>query len=228
MNVEGLSGMFKRIVNITALAGLILALAGSAPAAIITSNNTGSTQPITILDWDGSGSDAGVSNSSGSGGTDSDSNDRVYGSLGRWAVSTESTTYSFTGLAQGDYRIFTTWLHDNVRSDANGSIDANGSFVGTFNGINTATDIGGIDISQGFIAQKTVAVDPNGSPFEYVGVGTVGPADNNTLTVVITSSGDNFRSDAVGIQSIPVPEPATMTLLAMGGFGALARRRKRA
>ena len=36
---------------------------------------------------------------------------------------------------------------------------------------------------------KNATVDPNGSPFELVGIGTGGPSDGGALSVVITSSG---------------------------------------
>ncbi len=215
----------ERLV-LTLSVAFALLTSGAAPAAIISIDNTGSASPITILDWDGSASDPGVSDSGG-GGTDSDVGDRVYGSLARWAPSTESTTYGFTGLAEGNYRIFATWLHDFPRT-ANGFVVANGSFVGTYDGVDTETDIGGIDISQGFIAHKNLTVDPIGSPFEYVGDGTVRPSDGNTLVVVVTSSGsDGFRTDAIGIQY--APESTNLALAAFGPLAlmGLARRRHR-
>lgn len=212
----------ERLVLASSVAFTLLT-SGTASAAIISSNNTGSASPIIILDWDGGASDPGVSDSGG-GGTDTDGGDRVYGSLARWAPSTESTTYAFTGLAEGNYRIFATWLHDFPRV-ANGFVVANGSFVGTYDGVDTATDIGGIDISQGFIAQKDVVVDPYGSPFEYVGDGTVGPFDS-TLIVIVTSSSGEFRTDAIGIQY--APEPTHLALAAMGPLVLMgfARRRR--
>jgi hypothetical protein len=202
-----------------------LLVPGTVRAAIISNDNTGSAAPITILDWDGGASDPGVSDSGG-GGTDGDEGDRVYGSLARWAPPSESTTYVFTGLAEGDYRIFATWLHDYPRV-ADGFVVANGAFVGIYTGVDTETDIGGIDISQGFIAQKNAVVDPVGSPFEYVGTGTVGSSDADTLTVVVTSSGDGFRTDAIGIQA--APEPIHTALAALGPLAlmALARRSRR-
>jgi hypothetical protein len=136
-------------------AAVALLVSGAARAAIISENHTGSSSPILILDWDGGASDPGVSDSGG-GDTDDDTGDRVYGSLARWAPGTESTTYAFTDLAQGTYRVFTTWLHDYPR-DANGFVVANGSFVGTYDGVDTSTDIGGIDISQGFMRRSIPA-----------------------------------------------------------------------
>lgn len=202
-----------------------LVASGTAPAAIITVNNTGSASPITILDWDRGESDPGVSDSGGGGHDDESDDDRVYGAAGRWAPDGESTTYSFTGLAAGDYRIFATWLHDFARDDANGFVAANGFPVGTYDGVDTDTDFGGIDISQGFIAQKDTTVDPIGSPFEFVGVGTVQPA-GDTLLVVVTSSGGHFRTDAIAIQV--VPEPTSQALAAFGVLAlmGLARRRR--
>jgi hypothetical protein len=203
---------------------ILFLLTVSTHAAIITSNNTGSSAPITILDWDGGLSDPGVSDSGG-GGDDEDSGDRVYGSFGRWATFGESTTYVFSGLVEGDYRIFATWLHDGPRTDANGSVAANGWFVGTFNGVDTETDIGGIDISQGFIGQKDLTVDPNGSPFEFVGIGTVEPSDGNTLSVVVTSSTDGpFRTDAIGIQAVPEPSASLLYACALATLALLRRR----
>lgn len=214
----------ERLVLASSITFALLASA-AAPAAVISSNNTGSMSPIIILDWDGGASDPGVSDSGG-GGTDDDSGDRGYGSLGRWAPSTESTTYEFTGLAEGNYRIFATWLHDFPRA-ANGFVVANGSFVGTYDGVDTETDIGGIDISQGFIAQKDTTVDPSGSPFEYVGDGTVGPFDSTLIVIVTSSSSDDFRTDAIAIQYIPEATNLALAALAPLALLGFTRRRRR-
>ena len=76
-----------------------------------------------------------------------------------------------------------------------------GSFEGTTDGGDN--NIGGVDTTNGFVAQKNARVDPNGSPFELIGMVTVG-AGGETLNIVLTrnANSDVMRADAIGIQRV--------------------------
>lgn len=187
--------------RIIVLVGVTAALCGTFYGATILVDNTGSANPISILDAESAGSDAGVTTVLG--GWDSDSGDRAYGSTCGWSTSpTGKGTYNFTGLPQGQYRIYATWLHDFARTDFVTNVAANGTSLGAYAATSSTgpTIQGGIDYSQGFKAQKNTTVDPTGSPFKYIGVGVVDSSSAGTLSVVLTPGATQMRIDAVGIQ----------------------------
>lgn len=213
----------------------MIALANPLNAAIILVDNTGLPNPILTIDGEGpagtfANSDPGFS-ANGVVSCCDTGNDRLFGDNGgnTQQAGNANVTYSFTGLAEGDYNIYATWLHDQQRV-FQGVMTANGTFVDTFSGNSDggANNIGGIDTTNGFVARKDASDDPSGSPFELIGVGTVGAGDGGTLNVVLTDQG-LLRWDAVGIQSLAVasgtPEPTAMLLAVIGLVGVCMRRR---
>ena len=55
---------------------------------------------------------------------------------------------------------------------------------------------------------------------------TIGTFKADAVTQVITYASGNSQINATVLESVPAPEPASLSFLTLGGFGLLARRRR--
>lgn len=126
-----------------------------------------------------------------------------------------TATWTFTGLEAGPYSVFATWRPLSNRSTAAPYTLGGGSTVP----VKQREDPDGVTISQG------------GDTAEFQPLGTAGVAtDGGSLTITLSDDGDPGSktyviADAVGIQLIP--EPATLSLLAVAAAGLLTPTRRR-
>ena len=211
--------MLKRMISFAAVAGLVLAMGGSAQAVIIVADD--SVWPENVAD------DVFTLTIPDVGTVPYLQNGEIYGTDWIWSG-------DFWGGDQGTYTVTLTlkggetapnlgklgiWLSDSdyggdgARNTASVEFEVNGSSVGTVLRANFLPPSDGGTAQTNNTGEKYVFAELNGSWSEV-----------SRIDFLLTAAG--FESPSVGEAVAVVPEPATLALIGLGGIGVLLRRRR--
>jgi len=113
---------------------------------------------------------------------------------------------------------------ESALSDGAGSLDTDGTFVFSIVGTGNPVSMGGYTIQ--FTGQSDVLFDPGGSGDVMFPVLAGNTYEVRALFDGAGSGASQFSSvGSFNFEIVPIPEPATMSLLGLGGLAVLRRRR---
>ena len=147
-----------------------------------------------------------------------------------------SGSSTYTPAAPITINVVVTSSDSRFRVATNGGLGVPNNYIVTGEGLSVSytslpTDVAAVSISGEVIQSKgSSAGNMGGTAFSGIGTDTAVslPADTGDFTLT-AGDGDRFKFGALAFDIMVVPEPATMTLMAIGGIAiALIRRRRRA
>ena len=209
--------MFKKMIMFAAVAGLVLALAGTGQAAVIPATDGVNTDWM-VIDSATSFDDAsGAFAKVGFGGVPNEHDSWAGNS---WHDSPSGTgddtaTWTFKGLTNGIYEVAVSWSATGNRpTNAPYSIDGGTPIL----------------VDQTAFATDLTLTATSGPSHNDVfdRISTTALVSDGDLSVVLSDNGvDGYPiADAVGIRWLAIPEPATLMLIAVGVPLMLRRKSK--
>ncbi len=214
-----------KTVSIVVVAGLVLALAPLAHANMIANGSfeTNGGNNTTPTSWThitgGYGALASTGTITPHDGTWVLHAGASYGDGGYFqdVTTTNGTKYELTFYGVG-------WPKDNGTATQYGLVQVGdpGTDAGDDNSLDDSVDNELVDATFAVARYATVA-DWTKLTYQFTATGT-------TTRIALRNVAAGYKENAVNLDSVSlvvVPEPATMSLLALGGLGVLARRRRR-